>query len=139
MHKPFAIPIRSNGASQKVSSANISSSLSASNPVAFASAIKSAGNCSVPITLVVLGSYFVEDPEASGASKPRKSKLILKKQASTTSTLRRKFSELFKRSEKDPDEVVKSKPGENRTVFVSVVSRMIVAPLCEFFPRHRHR
>lgn len=94
------------------------------------SAIKSAGNCSVPITLIVLGSYFVENPEDAPASKPTR-KSALKKHASTTSSLRQRFTELFKKSSGDEQEVVKSKPGENRTVFVSVVSRMIVAPLSE--------
>lgn len=89
-------------------------------------AIKSAGNCSVPITLIVLGSYFVENPDDTPPSSSRKS--ALKKQASTTSSLRQKFAELFnKKSEGGED--TKAKPGENRTVFVSVVSRMIVAPM----------
>lgn len=99
------------------------------------SAIKSAGNCSVPITLIVLGSYFVENPEdkpSSSSKGPRKS--ALKKHASTTSSLRQKFTELFKKSEDKED--VKAKPGENRTVFVSVVSRMIVAPLSECMRGH---
>jgi hypothetical protein len=94
------------------------------------SAIKSAGNCSVPITLIVLGSYFVEAPEDAPAKPTRKS--ALKKHASTTSSLRQKFAELFKSSDKSDD--VKAKPGENRTVFVSVVSRMIVAPLSKRIP-----
>jgi hypothetical protein len=38
------------------------------------------------------------------------------------------------KSKKDEDGAVKQKgkPGESRTIFVSVTSRMIVAPLSEF-------
>ena len=103
------------------------------------SAIKSAGNCSVPITLVVLGSYFVEEPDPSSSpATPGKNaggrKSALKRKASTASTLRERFSaylSLPSSKSKDEDSLVQSKgkKGEGRTVFVSVTSRMIVAPL----------
>ena len=99
-------------------------------------AIKSAGNCSVPITLLVLGSYFVaESPDASmsqGRASRRKSKHH-QRQVSTSERLKRSISALFKNNATkegdDNGDVTPSRPGEGRTIFVSVVSRMIVAPL----------
>ena len=108
------------------------------------SAIKSAGNCSVPITLIVLGSYFVEqtDPAEEKAKKASSSKRksALKKKSSVASSLRERFSAMFSlpRSKKeDGEEKQKGKPGEARTIFVSVTSRMIVAPLSTSSLRHK--
>lgn len=96
-------------------------------------AIKSAGNCSVPVTLIVLGSYFVAEQESSkpaSAMKQRGGRH--KRQPSTTESLKRKFSALFGHSYKTKDDLYEDtnrRPGEGRTIFVSVVSRMVVAPL----------
>ena len=98
--------------------------------VLLSSAIKSAGNCSVPITLIVLGSYFVEEPSsATPLSKAQTRKARLHKEESIASSLRQKFSALFTIPKRDKGAAKLSKPGESRTVFVSVVSRMILAPL----------
>lgn len=85
----------------------------------------------------MLGSYFVEQPDPAEAAdaKAGKRKSALKKRASTASSLRERFSAMFSlpssTSKQDGDIKEQAKPGEGRTIFVSVTSRMIVAPLSE--------
>ena len=84
----------------------------------------------MPITLIVLGSYFVEEaPSPSSLSQANSRKAMLRTKVSTTSSLRKRFSALFSIPKRDKTANSKGKPGEGRTVFVSVVSRMIIAPL----------
>ncbi|BGP08041.1 hypothetical protein JCM10049v2_003886 [Rhodotorula toruloides] len=91
------------------------------------SAIRSAGSCSVPITLVTLGAYFYRPSAASAAD---------------TSPLRREEQELPRSFRSKLLHLVKKpfKPrknngdgdtakGETSTVVVAVVSRMVVVPL----------
>ena len=89
-------------------------------------AITHAGNCSIPITLVVLGAYFHRPPvkpetSSSGARNRRKT--------SFTSSLREMFR--FKGREEigQPGSSRRTKSGEGRTVFVSILARMLVVPL----------
>ena len=87
-------------------------------------AITHAGNCSIPITLVVLGAYFYRPPVKPETGTRNK------RRASFTSSLRVIFR--FKgREEEDkrPGPSHRTKSGRGRTVFVSILARMVVVPL----------
>lgn len=88
-------------------------------------AITQAGNCSIPITLVVLGAYFhhpVEKDESvpSSANSWRRS--------SFASSLREIFR--LKAREEDRRSPVQQRVGrgEGRTIFVAIFARMVVVP-----------
>ncbi len=97
-------------------------------------AIAAAGNCSIPVTLVVLGAYFYSPPEPPAARRLPEHQ-NLERSASRTSlleSLRDVF--LSKKSGRDGGSlwVSASKPakaGETRTVVVAILARMIVTPL----------
>jgi predicted permease len=85
-------------------------------------AISSAGQCSIPLTLVVLGAYFYPLPNED------------EKDKMATSLVRSKTS--FVESLKSclglgpPDDTrVDKRPGETKTVVVSIASRMFITPL----------
>ncbi|KAM0787827.1 hypothetical protein ACM66B_003881 [Microbotryomycetes sp. NB124-2] len=88
------------------------------------SAIKNAGNCSVPITLVTLGAYFYRPSDPTVSKQPLLKRLNPFSKAPTSSAS--STASLF-RSRRSKSS---SKPGETMTIVVSVVSRMIVVPLC---------
>lgn len=83
-------------------------------------ALASAGNCSIPLTLIVLGAYFY--PSAADAEEQKSTSLLDNVRA------------MFNRNE--TNSVVKpqkdSRPGETKTVIIAVVSRMIITPLLLF-------
>ncbi|CAK9784257.1 auxin efflux carrier [Cutaneotrichosporon oleaginosum] len=81
----------------------------------FVAAIKSAGQCSIPVTLVVLGAFFYTPPQA--VQLPDEIDRTLK------GYIERKIRALKTREKSNAYE------GENRAVFVAVVSRMILVPL----------
>jgi predicted permease len=88
-------------------------------------AITQAGNCSIPITLVVLGAYFYRPPvkpetTPSSAHSWRK--------ASFTSSMRGIFR--LKGREEDGRSGTRHpvRNGETRTIFVSIFARMVVVP-----------
>ena len=93
------------------------------------SAIASAGSCSVPITLVTLGAYFYRPADSSRRSKP-----TLLQKLNPMYWVRRRKSE----GEGEEHEALltdevgrrRSVAGEGRTVWVAVLSRMVVVPLC---------
>ncbi|KAJ6613677.1 auxin efflux carrier [Mycena sp. CBHHK59/15] len=70
-------------------------------------ALTSAGNCSIPITLIVLGAYFYPPPPENASS------------------LLDSGREKQRAAEKKPA----AHPGETKTVVIAVVSRMILTPL----------
>ncbi|WRT65095.1 uncharacterized protein IL334_002037 [Kwoniella shivajii] len=87
-------------------------------------AIKGAGQCSIPVTLVVLGAFFYTPPEAKSsinlpASPPQSTKNGI------AGYLENKIKSLAGKNNNKP----KAYPGENRTVFVAIISRMIIVPL----------
>ena len=103
-------------------------------------AIAAAGNCSIPITLVVLGAYFYSPPEPPAASArhlPEHQHLHehLERTASRTSLLesvRDVFSSKSSRRDGGSLRVSARKPGragETRTVVVAILARMIITPL----------
>ncbi|WVQ97745.1 hypothetical protein IAU59_004859 [Kwoniella sp. CBS 9459] len=90
-------------------------------------AIKGAGQCSIPVTLVVLGAFFYTPPEQQSqhsihlATVPEESE----SDHSIAGYIERKFRALAGAKKNKP----KGYPGENKTVFVAVMSRMIIVPL----------
>ncbi|GAA6027103.1 hypothetical protein JCM8097_002392 [Rhodosporidiobolus ruineniae] len=106
-------------------------------------AIRSAGQCSVPITLVTLGAYFYR-PSASATTSPLRAaddSSALNPTSTSAPPPEQEGSGSFSRSVlrrlRNPfaplpirtGTVLRSGRGETRTVVVSVVSRMIIVPL----------
>ena len=92
-------------------------------------ALTNAGNCSIPLTIVVLGAYFYKLPseEAEDISRHResaRSDSTLSFAGSTRSMLKLTNTSRSERRSRDKD----SRPGETRTVIVALVSRMIITP-----------
>lgn len=92
-------------------------------------AISNAGQCSVPVTLVVLGAYFYREKNAKGKAKAQnKGRLSLKK--------------LVVAWWKQPRLEREATPeGEGTAVFVALLSRMVITPFVLFpllylFARH---
>uniref|UniRef100_A0A0K3CW30 BY PROTMAP: gi/472584820/gb/EMS22395.1/ protein of auxin efflux carrier family [Rhodosporidium toruloides NP11] gi/647401045/emb/CDR46984.1/ RHTO0S13e04412g1_1 [Rhodosporidium toruloides] n=1 Tax=Rhodotorula toruloides TaxID=5286 RepID=A0A0K3CW30_RHOTO len=96
------------------------------------SAIRSAGSCSVPITLVTLGAYFYRPSAASAAD----TSPLRREEQELPRSFRSKLLHLVKKpfkprkngdgdGEGDGDKA----KGETSTVVVAVVSRMVVVPL----------
>ncbi|KAK4689781.1 auxin efflux carrier family protein, partial [Tremellales sp. Uapishka_1] len=90
-------------------------------------AIRSAGQCSIPLTLVVLGAFFYAPPPSQSSSSI--SKTVDPEPASpehfspSLGYFERKIRSLASRPRNNDF------PGENKAVFVAVVSRMIIVPL----------
>ena len=90
-------------------------------------AINNAGNCSIPLTLVVLGAYFYTPPpeEDKGIVRRlenRRSDSTLSFAGSIRSMLKLTDNSKGKRRSSN------SKPGETKTVIIAVLSRMIITP-----------
>ncbi|WVF70146.1 hypothetical protein IAT40_004934 [Kwoniella sp. CBS 6097] len=90
-------------------------------------AIKGAGQCSIPVTLVVLGAFFYTPPEQHSQHSIQLPTVPEESESdhSIAGYIERKFRALAGSSNKKP----KGYPGENKTVFVAVMSRMIIVPL----------
>jgi len=92
-------------------------------------ALTNAGNCSIPLTIVVLGAYFYQPPseEAEDISRRRESTRSDSTQSfagSIRTMLKLTNTSTSQRGSKDKD----SRPGETKTVIVALVSRMIITP-----------
>jgi auxin efflux carrier family protein len=99
-------------------------------------ALGSAGNCSIPVTLVVLGAYFYS-PQETSAHVPNGRSLASKRSSGSLSDRVREMFKLKKLwrnrrtrssgsiSTVKPD----SRPGETKTVVIAIVSRMIIVPI----------
>ncbi len=74
-------------------------------------ALTSAGNCSIPLTLIVLGAYFYPSEKEERKSLLDSVKDILNKKG------------------KRPEVKTNLRAGETKTVVIAVVSRMILTPL----------
>ncbi|KAF9269575.1 auxin efflux carrier [Marasmius fiardii PR-910] len=79
-------------------------------------ALTSAGNCSIPLTLIVLGAYFYPTPEEEGSTS-----MITPMNGPTGSS-----STLVRQRPS------RSSTGEGKTVIIAVFSRMIITPLLLF-------
>jgi auxin efflux carrier family protein len=86
-------------------------------------AITQAGNCSIPITLVVLGAYFYRPPVKTATSSSARRK------TSFTSSVREIFRLKGREDDKPSGSSPRTKSGEGRTIFVSIFARMFVVPL----------
>jgi predicted permease len=84
-------------------------------------AITQAGNCSIPITLVVLGAYFYR-PAEKDESVPSSANSW--RSASFASMFRLKAREEESRSRVQQ----RAGRGEGRTIFVAIFARMVVVP-----------
>jgi len=89
--------------------------------------IAQAGDCSIPLTLAVLGAYFHRPPNPDGAEPLGRQRVTL------TSLLRKTFrfdrdnwEGLIHRESYPPWH---EKQGEGRTIFVTILARMFVVPI----------
>jgi predicted permease len=104
-------------------------------------ALDQAGKCSIPITLIVLGAYFYQPPDPEAEAK-RTGEIRLG--AEETDEERRNRNRLSQTSlvgsvksmfkldtfgKRNHEEVPEVHPGETRTVWVAVLSRMVITPL----------
>ncbi|KAK7463023.1 hypothetical protein VKT23_007605 [Stygiomarasmius scandens] len=93
-------------------------------------AVTSAGNCSIPVTLIVLGAYFYpapkEDAQTNGVANGHANGKALKPSPSLLDNIRDIFRKDQQRAERQK---TKNRPGETRTVVIAVLSRMIVTPI----------
>ncbi|CDZ97781.1 Predicted membrane protein [Phaffia rhodozyma] len=118
-------------------------------------AIKSSGQCSIPLTLIVLGAYFWQEPGegqppvtitkpspsetsttepyASSSTSTSTSTAVVSKQKRTGGWFRKSRKNVGSIALADDNEdetiVEDQRPGETRTVIVAIVSRMIITPL----------
>ncbi|GJN89370.1 hypothetical protein Rhopal_002350-T1 [Rhodotorula paludigena] len=102
-------------------------------------AIRSAGSCSVPITLVTLGAYFYRpSPAAAAETSPlRREEQELPPHLQSPRAPLASFSRQLLRRIRQPFAPLPQRPGgdaaaathgEKRTILVSVVTRMIIVP-----------
>lgn len=91
-------------------------------------AITQAGNCSIPITLVVLGAYFYRPTERPQPTPSSTSTGSWRREASFASGLREMFR--LKGREEDPRSHTPQNvsKGEGKTIFVAILARMVVVP-----------
>ncbi|KIP06466.1 hypothetical protein PHLGIDRAFT_90850 [Phlebiopsis gigantea 11061_1 CR5-6] len=102
-------------------------------------ALTQAGNCSIPLTLVVLGAYFYSPPDPE-EMRSRAALPTNQRRGRSLSTTWSQLSlvdnvrEMFKMRKRSPSETRsrnhgKLRPGESKTVVIAVLSRMIITPL----------
>jgi len=96
-------------------------------------AVASAGSCSIPVTLVVLGAYFYPPPneDDSQGARPGHSRRKTLPKSKSSSSLMHSVREMFGRnsSEHRSQKPEPSRPGETKTVIIAVASRMIITPM----------
>ncbi|PSS03520.1 hypothetical protein PHLCEN_2v3972, partial [Hermanssonia centrifuga] len=104
-------------------------------------ALNQAGNCSIPLTLVVLGAYFyspadAEEARSRGALPSHSSRRDRSVSTSwSTRSVMENVKDMFRMKRRSPsgegDDGVKEKlrPGETKTVVIAILSRMIITPL----------
>jgi len=88
-------------------------------------AISQAGNCSIPITLVVLGAYFYRPPEKPHPPTPSSPSW---QTASFASGLRDIFRLKAREQDGQPVTPHRESTGEGKTIFVAILARMVVVP-----------
>ncbi|KAJ7672159.1 auxin efflux carrier [Mycena polygramma] len=99
-------------------------------------AVTSAGNCSIPLTLIVLGGYFYPappEPSAAAANGTANGaeRLGIKSSNSATSLLE-SVREMFGKQQaarRTGTATAVTRPGETKTVVIAVVSRMVLTPM----------
>ncbi|KAF8527625.1 hypothetical protein BU17DRAFT_61745 [Hysterangium stoloniferum] len=91
------------------------------------SALNSAGNCSIPLTLVVLGAYFFVPKTEEERERAQKGRMF-KTRISHTSLVRG-VRKVFVNEGGGDECHQEARPGETKTVVVAVMSRMILTPM----------
>jgi predicted permease len=86
-------------------------------------AVTVAGNCSIPLTLVVLGAYFYPTTTSAGDVHTRPSPTASR----SSSMLVNSVKDLFRLQNRRNRPV--DRPGETATVVIAVLSRMIITPM----------
>jgi auxin efflux carrier family protein len=89
-------------------------------------AITQAGNCSIPITLIVLGAYFHRPPEQQLQLTPSTTRSW--RRASFASSMREIFRLKGREDDRRANATQRVGTGEGRTVFVAILARMVVVP-----------
>ena len=101
-------------------------------------ALTQAGNCSIPLTLVVLGAYFYSPPDPE---EPRSRAAALPSHRSRDGSMSTNWSslslvenvrEMFKmrrKANRDEPRRESKRPGETKTVVISILARMIITPV----------
>lgn len=101
-------------------------------------ALASAGNCSIPLTLIVLGAYFYkpketpEEAERGRSLSTKKSTGSLLKSVREALDLKSRWkNHNRRRTEGSVSSIPKpeGQPGETRTVIIAILSRMVIVPL----------
>lgn len=99
-------------------------------------AITSAGKCSIPLTLIVLGAYFYPAPQESEAAEEHpingNGTVTASKSSDTLVHSVADFLHLNKPSQRRARvarPAQKTNPGETKTVVIAVLSRMVITPL----------
>ena len=87
------------------------------------SALGAAGNCSIPVTLIVLGAYFHPAPNSAQTNNG----VMITTKPAPPKSLMAKVKRFLNISGRDG--VAKRRAGETRTVVISVLSRMVITPL----------
>ncbi|KDN50099.1 hypothetical protein RSAG8_01435, partial [Rhizoctonia solani AG-8 WAC10335] len=91
-------------------------------------ALLNAGSCSIPVTLIVLGAYFYRPKEGTSEGDQVASGRPVS--ASSSTTLVGNWRDNFRlRSLTKGSEDATKYPGETKTVFIAVLSRMVITPL----------
>jgi auxin efflux carrier family protein len=96
-------------------------------------ALTSAGNCSISVTLIVLGAYFYVEPQPqqqsqNGVDGDQAVAALRKIEEEQENWVKRVWKKV-KNSIPGRQGGQQRKKGETKTVFVSVMSRMIVTPI----------
>ncbi|KIK68644.1 hypothetical protein GYMLUDRAFT_728995 [Collybiopsis luxurians FD-317 M1] len=108
-------------------------------------ALESAGSCSIPVTLVVLGAYFykvkdvseeIRDVVPTRVEGVQEAGVIPNGQGASSSAVehvRDLFKKLNPKNRRPPSLLSQESdvtfPGETRTVLISVISRMVLTPM----------
>lgn len=98
-------------------------------------ALTMAGNCSIPVTLIVLGAYFYAEPQqpsddtqhADAADALRRAQAGGANDVGVLKRVWGRVKAVIPGRQLGPGQ--ERKRGETKTVFVSVVSRMVVTPI----------
>ena len=92
-------------------------------------ALNNAGNCSIPLTLVVLGAYFYTPPlDKDGDISRRRESTQSGSTISFTDSIRSMLKLTDTSKGKRRSRESNPKPGETKTVIIAVISRMIITP-----------
>ncbi|KAF8802809.1 hypothetical protein BYT27DRAFT_6752945 [Phlegmacium glaucopus] len=86
-------------------------------------AISTAGKCSVPLTLVVLGAYFYVPEDVTTTASSSSSRTFMEYIRNIWQSFR------FKMSPTNHSQENQTKPGETKTIILAVASRMIITPV----------